>query len=152
MSVIRARDEPDAPHDPRGLVIGSLRTSAPSFDVPWRQLASDWHPEDVPNYVAAGAFATHLVAQLEANSVDEFPAIFGAIEGLLIDDDPGVRYLVTWGLLEDLGNVAANRRGWPFARRFRQWFGPVSTAAWDEIHRTWGTGRHDRPARDIPAR
>jgi hypothetical protein len=152
MSVIRARDEPDAPHDPNGLVIESLRMSAPSFAAPWRELASDWLPEDVPSYVAAGAFATHLVRLLEADKIDEFPAVFSAIERLLVEGDPGIRYVVTWGLLEDLGNVAANQQGWPFARRFREWFGPVSTTAWDEIHRRWGTSRHDPPTRDIPRR
>ncbi len=133
-------------------MIQSLRTSAPDFDAPWRELASDWHPEDVPSYVAAGVFARHLVAQLEADRIDEFPAVFSAIEGLLIDGDPGIRYLVTWGLLEGLGNVAANQHGWPFARRFREWLGPVSTTAWDEVHRTWGTSPHDPPTRDIRRR
>jgi hypothetical protein len=71
--------------------------SAPSFDAPWRELASDWLPEDVPSYVSAGAFATHLVRLLEADKIDEFPAVFSAIERLLVEGDPGIRYVVLGG-------------------------------------------------------
>ena len=112
MTVIRAREEPQGPHDPNGLVISSLRTVSPSFDRSWRALVSDWQPDEVPVYISGGAFASHLVDQLEAEATDEFPGVFGEIERLLHEGDPGVRYVVTWGLLEGLGN----RRG-PWIRR-----------------------------------
>lgn len=99
MTVIRAREEPQGPHDPNGLVISSLRTA-------------DWQPDEVPVYISGGAFASHLVDQLEPEATDEFPGVFGEIERLLHEGDPGVRYVVTWGLLEGLGN----RRG-PWIRR-----------------------------------
>jgi len=143
VKVIQAREEPQGPHDPDRVTISALRIAAPSFEDAWRDLVADWQPDDVPVYVSAGAFAQHPVHRLETQATEEFPVVFAEIERLLREGDAGVRYLVTWGLLEDIGNVAANDHGWPFARRFREWFGHTTTAAWDEVHRRWGSDPHD---------
>lgn len=90
-------------------------------------------------YIDVGAFAAHLVGLLERGDTSEFPAVFEAVEGLLRDGDDGVRYLLKVGLLEDIGNIASSTHGWPFAARFRQWFGPETDRAWDELHRMWRT-------------
>jgi hypothetical protein len=58
---------------------------------------------------------------------------------LLIEGDPGIRYLVTFGLIEGIQNVSSNRHGWPFAARFRPWLGSNTANAWDHVHRLWGT-------------
>lgn len=84
------------------------------------------------------AFAEHLVAQLEHEATAEFPAVFAAVEHLLESDEAGIRYLVTYGLLEDIQNIAANRHGPAFEARFRTWLGTRGTAAWNEVYRAFG--------------
>jgi hypothetical protein len=150
MTANREGDQPAGPHDPDGVVIASLRGSCPSFEPKWRRLVAEWEPDLVPQYIAVGEFASHLVDELGGQSVDGFPVVFDQIEQLLHNDDPGIRYLLTWGLLEDLGNIAANTGGWPSARQFRRWFGRLTKMAWDEIHQSWGTETQDPPSRDIP--
>ena len=132
--------EPPGPHDPDNLIVPALLDACPSFAPLWREhLAAFPDAEGHLPYVALGTFATHLVAQLEGGKTEEFGRVFSTVERLWRDGDDGIRYAIKVGLLEDLGNVASNRMGWPFASRFRAWFGPHANAAWDELHREWGT-------------
>lgn len=120
--------------------MSALAAACPSFADAWAQQRVEWPDSGGPHaYIDVSRFAVHLVDQLEADEVDEFPATFGAVEVLLSDADPGVRCLVKIGLLEDIGNGASNRHGWPWAARFRKWFGPLTFQAWDELHVMWGT-------------
>ena len=48
-----------------------------------------------------------------------FPAVLDTVERLLTEGDAGVRYLVTFGLIEDIQDVASNRCDWSFADRIR---------------------------------
>lgn len=130
-------DEPPGPHDPEHVIMPALLSACPSFEEPWRE-----HLHDQPGsgvYTDLGAFATHLVALLDRDETTEFQAVFAAVERYLRGEDDGIRYAMKIGLLETLGNIAANQRGWPWAARFRQWFGPAAASAWDDIHTTWGT-------------
>src|SRR5262245_54842225 len=120
MSAIRARDEPAGPHDPNGTVIAALRAATPTFEPRWREV--EWEPDPVPQYVAVAAFARHLAEQLKSGSAGEVSAAFNCIEELLGSADPGVRYLVSWGLIEDLGNYASELGGWPKIRMLRSLF------------------------------
>jgi hypothetical protein len=130
--------EPPGPHDPDGTVIEALLAACPSFSDRWKEhLASS--DGGIGSYVDVGAFSGHLVDLLDSDETSEFAAVFDAIERMLIDGDDGVRYLVTYGLIESVQNVASNRRGWLFAGRFRQWLRPATLTAWDEVHRFWGT-------------
>jgi hypothetical protein len=76
---------------------------------------------------------------LEANDTNEFPVVFDAVERLLVEGDQGIRYLVTFGLIESLQNISSNRHDWAFAARFREWLRPMTINAWDDVHRVWGT-------------
>jgi len=143
--------EPVGPHDPSGRVMAALVAACPSFTAAWTVHRAEWSDADEPHaYIDVSRFALHLVDRLERGDIDEFPVVFAAIEALLRDDDPSVRYLVKVGLLEDLGNLASNTYGWTWAARFRAWFGPVTADAWDDLHRLWGTGGHHgiRPSGD----
>ena len=103
---------------------------------------TDWPSSDVYErgvYIDVGVFANYLVGLLERGETQEFHAVFDTVERLFRDGDDGVRYLLTVGLLEDIGNIAANRHDWPFAARFREWFGPAANQAWDDLHESWGT-------------
>ena len=136
----RARvKEPPGPHDPSGRAISSLVIACPSFADPLAEHRAAWPDVDGPHaYIDMGRFATHLVGLLDTGEVAEFTGVFAVVEALLADEDPGVRYLVKVGLLEDVGNVASTH-GWPWAARFRAWFGPLATEAWDDLHQMWGT-------------
>jgi hypothetical protein len=130
--------EPPGQHDPEGVVIKALIAACPSFADRWREhlARSDG---GIGPYVDAGAFAGHLVDLLDSGQTSEFPALFDAVEQVLIDGDDGVRYIVTYGLIESLQNLASNRSGWALAGRFRQWLRPTTLSAWDEVHTYWGT-------------
>lgn len=120
--------------------MSALVAACPSFAGAWVRHREEWSGASESHaYIDAGRFAQHLVEQHERGETDEFPAVFRAIESLLEDEDPGVRYLVKVGLLEDLGNHGSNRRDWTWAARFREWFGPLTTQAWDDLHLLWGT-------------
>ena len=143
--------EPSGPHDPDGLVIAALLVACPSFAEPWRDHVAGPYGEIGPD-IDSGVFAQHLVGLLEANRTNEFAAVFAAVERLLVDGDDGIRYLVAFGLIENVQNISSNRRDWAFAARFREWLGPTTRSAWDEVHRVWGTSDSGAAPGDIPAR
>jgi hypothetical protein len=146
--------EPVGPHDPNGTVIAALRAACPSFAGPWQDHVRSFSGRIGP-YVDAGAFASHLVDLLESDATSEFHEVFETVERLLIEGDDGIRYLVAFGLIEDLQNISSNRHDWSFAARFRPWLRPATMEAWDEVHDLWGTsdpGSGSPQRGDIPAR
>jgi hypothetical protein len=125
-----------------------LLAACPSFAHPWHDHVADWPDSERGVYVDLGRFASHLVGRLDRQETAEFRAVFATVVAHLRTGDDGVRYALKVGFLESLGNVASNRQGWPFAARFREWFGPLTTVAWDDLHREWGTSDMDvSPAR-----
>lgn len=133
--------EPPGPHDPDRKVIHSLLRACPSFEGAWSDDSGRSANDDEGAYTEVAAFAHHLVALLERAEVDEFPAVFGAVEELVRDPDAGIRYLATSGLLEDLGNIGANADGWSFANRFSECSDQRPRNVGAEIHRMWGTSQ-----------
>jgi hypothetical protein len=127
----------------------ALLAACPSFEPVWRDIVADWSAtEERGPYTDLGFFAHHLVSLLERYETAEFATVFATLERLFRDGDDGIRYLLKVGLLEDLGNIASNQRDWSFAERFRDWFGPAATVAWDELHEEWGgTSLRDTPTR-----
>ena len=128
-------------------MIPALLAACPSLERTWPEERERWHSaqrgrsaEDEPGiYCDLGVLAHHLVWLLETGETAEFPAVFAVVEDLLIASDAATHYPLQVGLLEDLGNIASGQRGWPFAARFRAWFGPATNLAWDELHEMWGT-------------
>jgi hypothetical protein len=143
--------EPTGPHDPGRQLTQALLAASPSIATKWADHLADWAPEQPPVYMDAMIFSHHLVDLVESSQTSELPAVFRAVEELMRTGDPGVRYLVTYGLIEGIQNVAANRHGYSFERRFREWLLPATETAWDEVHRMWGTQSQD-PPRDIQRR
>jgi len=134
--------EPVGPNDPDRTIMPALLAVCPSFKEPWDQHVADRAGDDAHErgvYIDVGVIADHLVGLLERGETREFPVFFDTVERLLREGDDGVVNVLKVGLLEDLGNIAANRDGWPFAAQFREWFGPATTDAWDDLHRFWGT-------------
>jgi hypothetical protein len=130
--------EPPGPHDPDGVVIKAVSAACPSFADRWTEHLTSSNAGIGP-YVDVGAFANHLVELLVSDETSEFGAVFDAVERLLIDGDDGVRYVVSYGLIESVQNLAAHKGGWALAGRFRRWLRPATVRAWDDVHAFWGT-------------
>ncbi len=130
----------------------AILAASPSIASKWADHLADWAPEEPPVYIDAMTFSHHLVDLVESGQTSELVAVFQAVEDLLRTGDPGVRYLLTYGLIEGIQNVAANRHDYAFVRRFRPWLLPATEAAWDEVHRFWGTQSHDPRQRDAGRR
>jgi hypothetical protein len=139
--------EPPGPHDPDQLLMPAFLAACPSLEGAWPEEQERWgsihrgpRDGDAPGiYYDLGLLAHHLVRLLETDETREFPSVFAVVERFLVVGDAVIRYPVQVGLLEDLGNIASGQRGWPFAARFREWFGPATNLAWDELHEMWGT-------------
>ena len=133
--------EPPGPHDPDRTVMPALLDACPSFEDAWERHLAEWATDSDERgvYIDVGVFAQHLVDLLDRGQTEEFAAVFQAVERLFVEGDDGVRYLLSVGLIEDLGNIGAGRHDWPWAAKFRQWFGPNADRAWDDLHRLWGT-------------
>lgn len=89
-------------------VLPALLAVCPSFRQRWDEYVSD--EAYVPNqvYVDAGEFARHMCALLQAGTVNEFSAVFVAVEHLLEEGNEDACNAVTTGLLEDLYFEAEN--------------------------------------------
>jgi hypothetical protein len=119
-------------------VIAALRAACPSFDPRWRAYMARRRDEPVSRYSELWEFAQHLVDLLVRQETAEFPAVFGAVERLMVGDEVGVRDLITVGLVEDLQSLALDLND-SLADGFRPWLGPLTAATWDRVHRFWGT-------------
>ena len=118
----------------------ALVRACPSFQRAWDEHQAEYADTDGLVYVALGAFATHLVAQVRADNTGEFPAVFSTVERLFGDGDAGIRNAMKYGLIEGIGNVAFHV-GSGFAARFKPWFGPRAALAWAELNNEWNPAR-----------
>jgi hypothetical protein len=146
---VKAKDEPDGPHDPNRNVTRALLEACPSIESKWAEHLADWAPDQPPVYIDTMIFAHHFIDLVDAGRTEEMSAVFSAIDDLLRTGADDIRYLVTYGLLEGIQNIASHRPDDPSASRFRPWMLPSTEAAWDEVHRMWGT---DPGPRDIGRR
>ena len=110
-------------------VLPALLAVCPSF----RQRGDEYVSDEayVPNqvYVDAGEFARHMCGLLQAGTVNEFSAVFAAVEHLLEEGDEDACNAVTTGLLEDVYFEAEDAGISP--REWRKYFGPRATRAWE---------------------
>lgn len=103
-------------------VIPLLLQACPGFSEAWAKHLQE-HGDDL-SYVAAGAFAAHLLAVFRSSDHSSLPAIGEAIEQLYVDGSPWVKEFATIGLLEGIQNVWANNNVDP--ERFVPYLGPES--------------------------
>lgn len=117
-----------------------LLDACPSFRPAWETFLEDWKGEAdaLPLYLALGDFARHLIAMLAASETATFPAIFEAVERLIIKGDHYVAEAAVIGLLESLQNLNLHSTTGP--AQFECFLGPRSTAEWQDLDRFWGGG------------
>jgi hypothetical protein len=110
-------------------LLPTLLCACPSFRPHWDEYVEDetYKPNQV--YVDVGQFAHHLLRLLQARRIEEFPAVFLAVEEVLENGDEDARNAVTIGLLEDLYFEAEDAGISP--REWRKYFGPRATHAWE---------------------
>jgi hypothetical protein len=110
-------------------VLPTLLSACPSFRPYWDEYIRDESYEPNQVYIDVGQFARHLLRLLQAGTVEEFPAVFVAVEHVLENGDEDASDAVTTGLLEDLYFEAVDAGISP--REWRTYFGPRATQAWE---------------------
>ena len=110
-------------------VLPRLLSACPSFQSRWNEYVQDETYEPNQIYIDVGEFARHLMTLLQAGKVEEFPAVFTAVEHLLEQGNKEARNAITTGLLEDL--YFETEYAGVSLREWRKYFGPRATKAWE---------------------
>ncbi|WP_341675499.1 hypothetical protein [Niveibacterium sp. SC-1] len=110
-----------------------LVEACPSFSEEWLAHLQEHGNELL--YVAAGAFAEHLLSLHQAGNLSSFPAVASAIERLHTEGSPWVKEFATIGVLEGIQNV------WSCSptdlERFTLFLLPESQAWWKGLNSFW---------------
>lgn len=123
-------------------VMPMLLEACPSFTKQWAISEVENGPDDSGkrlHYIDAGDFVQHIVELQLVGQLDEFPAVFDALERLLLEGDPQVRNLAAVGYIEGFQMLTVTRRGLDPEADFRPWMRPASQAIWDELNLAWET-------------
>jgi len=110
----------------------------PSFGARWEEgMRGDYVDVDgTPlDYVALGGLAGHLVDLAQAGRCDEFSAVFGEVELLLLHGNDELRQAMVVGFLEGIQNHASHTTLNPDS--FLKWMGPESKHWWGRLNRFW---------------
>lgn len=116
-------------------VMQLLLEACPSFHEPWQTYRASPSYAAGQLYVDLGAFARHLVALKQSDTVEEFPAVFSVVERLNLDGDRHVTDAVTMGLLEGIQNVASHTSLPP--ESFVRYLHPESAKSWTALNSFW---------------
>ena len=123
-------------------VMQLLVEACPSFAGEARQHVEE-HGNDLL-YLAAGAFAHHLLALHQANNASALASVAAAIERLHVEGSSWVKEFATIGLLEGVQNVWSNNDADP--ARFKPFLGPESLRWWNGLNNFWsGQASHVKP-------
>ena len=113
-----------------------LLLACPSFFERWEEHLLFYQEEDEQLlYLDLGEFADHLVELHKGHRVEEFPAVFQAVESLHLEGDHFVKEAATIGLLEGLQNEARNIGVDP--EEFLQYLGAQSLKWWRQLNDFW---------------
>lgn len=121
----------------KGRMFEVLLVACPSFRPAWQAFVDEWRDsvDGPPLYIALCDLARHLVGMLERGDTETFPAVFAAVERLVVEGEHFVSEAAVVGLLEDLQNLNLYTTTEP--EQFRPWLGPESAKAWDELYMFW---------------
>ncbi len=120
-------------------VLQVLVDSCPSFSKDAQEHVAEYGNDLL--YVAAGAFARHLLALQEEGSTSSLQGAAAVIEHLHIHGSPWVRAFATIGLLEGVQNTWSHSGSDP--ELFVQFLGPESARWWKGLNNFWsGAATH----------
>lgn len=112
-----------------------LLKACPAADGYWRAHLKDWNGEAAGFYNDIAVFVHFAVDSYAAGKRDELKPLFEAIERMLSEGNEDARGLAIVGFIETLQcNASHTDFG---AGVFKQWLGPLSVQAWDEIEALW---------------
>jgi hypothetical protein len=120
-------------------VLQALVDACPSFSKDAQEHVAEYGNDLL--YVAAGAFARHLLVLQEEGHTSSLQGASSAIEHLHIQGSPWVREFATIGLLEGVQNTWTHSGTDP--ELFAQYLGPESARWWISLNNFWsGTAAH----------
>ena len=116
-------------------VVPRLLAVLPGIANQWDEHTEWWGAEEPGAYNNTGEIARYLVQCLGNDNVQEFPAVFAAVEDVLGTGTPQAKNLIVVGLLESLQNIASHTpEGYS---DFEPWLGPQAAQAWKDLERMW---------------
>ena len=117
-------------------VMPLLLVACPSFSKRWEEHLAFYQDQDEQLlYIDLGEFARHLVELHKAHRVEEFPAVFQAVESLHLEGDHFVKEAATIGLLEGIQNIAGNMGIDP--EEFLPYLNAQSLKWWRQLNDFW---------------
>ncbi len=116
-------------------VVPNLLAACPSAQDAWREHQKFWSGEPAGFYNDISVFAQHAVNSYADGNTEEFPALFGIIERMIIAGNAAVTDLAIIGFIEDLRNISSHR--WFGCEVFEKWLGPASKQGWQLVERAW---------------
>lgn len=115
----------------------------PTFGDQWQAFKADYSDEsELPQYIALGELAIHIIDRMRRGDVANFNKVFAVVELWHVDGDAYVREAATIGFLEALqnhlgGNDRAKGQDGIRASDFENYLGPESRIWWDKLYRFW---------------
>lgn len=114
-------------------VIPILLEACPTFENTWQEHVQDYG-EDLL-YVAAGAFARHLLVLKNEGDLSCFMSVGAAIERFHQEGSLWVKEFATIGLLEGIQNVWSHQE--PDGEYFSRYLGEESLRWWQSLNAFW---------------
>ncbi len=114
-------------------VMPLLIEACPSFRDEWLEHLQEHGNELL--YVAAGAFAQHLLSLYQAGNLSSFPATASVMERLHTEGSPWVKEFATIGILEGIQNVWSHSPTDP--EQFATFLLPESRRWWQGLNNFW---------------
>ena len=112
-----------------------LIKACPSFLSTWQEMEKERGQEEPLVYVELGSFARHLVELYLQGQTTEFAEVFDVVERFHFEGNDYVQNAAVIGLLEDVQNIAGNRK---IDREvFVPYLRPMSVAWWQSLNRFW---------------
>src|SRR5688572_9524954 len=103
----------------RKQVLPLLMEATPGFEESWRKHLAWWGEKERGDFNDVAEFAQYVVESFTAGKTSELPAVFAALERILVEGDASAKELAVIGVLEDIQPIASHR---PFGfKAFEEW-------------------------------
>lgn len=112
-----------------------LINACPSFSPTWQEMNIERGQDEPLVYIELGEFARHLVKLYLQGQTAEFAEVFDLVERFHLAGDDYVQNAAVIGLLEDIQNIAGNRK--IDQEVFVRYLKPISVAWWQSLNRFW---------------